>query len=350
MNEQFDIDGNVTATPEWTDWDIIAKSQAKTMDLLGQYDRISCSISGGSDSDIMLDLVVRNAPDLSKVHFIFFDTGIEYQATKEHLDYLEDRYGIKIERLKAKIPVPLGVKKMGVPFISKDISAKIYSLQHNKFDFTNDGTLSAQELKAKYPKCNKGVGWWTNTSGYRFNIERFLGLKEYMTEHPPTFNISDRCCWGAKKSGAHEYTKKNNIQLELVGVRQAEGGIRATTYKNCFTFEWGKETQMYRPIFWYRDSTKRMYEEEYGIVHSRCYAEYGMKRTGCAGCPFNSRFQEDLKVLEQYEPKLYKAVCNIFGESYAYTEAYRQFKKELRNRKGQCEGQMSLFEEEGESQ
>ena len=60
-----------------------------------KYKNIVCTISGGSDSDVMLDIVWRCDKD-NKVEYVWFDTGIEYQATKEHLKYLEEKYNIKI--------------------------------------------------------------------------------------------------------------------------------------------------------------------------------------------------------------------------------------------------------------
>ena len=61
-----------------------------------KYDkRLVCSISGGSDSDIMLDIVYRCDKD-NKVDYVWFDTGLEYQATKDHLEYLENKYKIVI--------------------------------------------------------------------------------------------------------------------------------------------------------------------------------------------------------------------------------------------------------------
>lgn len=61
------------------------------------YNNVICSISGGSDSDIMLDIIYR-VDEQKKVTYVWFDTGLEYKATKEHLKYLEDRYGIEIRR------------------------------------------------------------------------------------------------------------------------------------------------------------------------------------------------------------------------------------------------------------
>lgn len=97
------------------------------------YPKIMVSVSGGADSDIVLDLVERIGYPLSEVHYAFFDTGLEFAATKRHLEYLEQKYGITIERYRAKIPVPLGVKKYGVPFLSKKISNNIQRLQKHGF-------------------------------------------------------------------------------------------------------------------------------------------------------------------------------------------------------------------------
>ena len=59
------------------------------------YSTIICSISGGSDSDIVLDICHKLDRD-KKIIYVWFDTGLEYQATKEHLKYLEYKYGIEI--------------------------------------------------------------------------------------------------------------------------------------------------------------------------------------------------------------------------------------------------------------
>ena len=70
-----------------------------------------------------------------------------------------------------------------------------------------------------------------------------------------------------------------------------------------------------------------MYEEHFGVTHSRCYTEYGLKRTGCVGCPFSPRISEELAVIREHEPKLYRAAMFVFGKSYEYTKKYREFQK-----------------------
>ena len=68
----------------------------------------------------------------------------------------------------------------------------------------------------------------------------------------------------------------------------------------------------------------------FGVQHSRCYTEYGLKRTGCVGSPFSKNINEELAIIEEHEPDLYKAEVNIFGKSYEYTAKYRAFVREMK--------------------
>ena len=95
-----------------------------------KYKKIVCSISGGSDSDVMLDIVWRCDKN-NKVDYVWFDTGLEYQATKEHLKYLENKYNIKIKQYKAIKPIPLSCKQYGQPFINKQAAEYIDRLQRH---------------------------------------------------------------------------------------------------------------------------------------------------------------------------------------------------------------------------
>ena len=50
----------------------------------------------------------------------------------------------------------------------------------------------------------------------------------------------------------------------------------------------------------------------------------------CVGCPFSKHINEELAVIEKYEPNLYKAAMHLFGKSYEYTSKYRAFVKEMK--------------------
>lgn len=294
-----------------------------------KYDkRLVCSISGGSDSDIMLDIVWRCDKD-DKVDYVWFDTGLEYQATKEHLKYLESKYNITILKKRPKIPIPKSCKEFGQPFISKNVSEYMSRLQRHNFQWENE---SFDVLYKKYPKCKSALQWWCNVNqSDNFNIQRNKYLKEYIVQNNPTFKISNKCCKYAKKNLIHDLIKEENYDLNIFGVRKIEGGPRTIAYKNCFDESDGYDN--FRPIFWYKDSDKEDYERAYGIIHSDCYAEYGFKRTGCCGCPYGRDFEEELNVINEFEPKLYKAVNNIFKDSYEYTRIYREFRNTMENNK-----------------
>ncbi len=209
----------------------------------------------------------------------------------------------------------------------------IERLQRHEFKFEDK---PFDVLEKDYPGCKSALQWWCNSNGEgsRFNIAYNKWLKEFIIANPPTFKISPKCCNYAKKSVAHKYVKDNQIDLSIYGVRKSEGGLRATMYDGCFS-EGDFGCAEYRPLFWYKDQDRKEYEEYYGIVHSECYTEYGLKRTGCAGCPFGRDFEFELSVIEKYEPKLLKAVNNIFADSYEYTRKYRQFVREMNERSNQ---------------
>ena len=276
----------------------------------------------------MLDIVWRCDKN-NKVTYVWFDTGLEYQATKDHLKYLEEKYNIEIHPYKAIKPIPSSCKIYGQPFLSKYASDMIQRLQRHNFKWEDK---PYEELIKEYPKCKGGLLWWCNKNDFRsFNISYNKFLKDFMVENPPKFKISHKCCGYAKKDVVHKLIKENNYDLAIVGVRKAEGGIRATAYKSCFS-ENDSGTDDYRPLFWYKNEDKNNYVEAYFIEHSKCYTEYGLKRTGCAGCPFGRDFEYELEVIQKYEPKLYKAVNHIFGESYEYTRKYREFCKQMKEK------------------
>ena len=90
MSEQY-YSRVYTDRPAYADYDSPEKFQAITgiiMTRLRQHPRAICSYSGGADSDIMIDLIEtarKIAPSLPKVKYVFFNTGLEMKAIKEHM-------------------------------------------------------------------------------------------------------------------------------------------------------------------------------------------------------------------------------------------------------------------------
>lgn len=279
----------------------------------------------------MLDMCYRCDKD-NKITYVWFDTGLEYQATKDHINYLEHKYNIEIVRYKAKKPIPIVCKEYGEPFLSKKISDYMSRLQRHDFQWEDE---NFEDLYIKYPKCKSALSWWCNANkpGSMFNINKRMWLKEFLLSNHPDFKISSKCCQFAKKDVVHDCVKEYNPDLNIYGVRKSEGGLRATLYKNCFS-EYLDKADEYRPLFFFKDKDKVDFEMIFNITHSDCYSKYGLVRTGCTGCPFNLRLWDELNIIKLNEPKLYKAANSIFKNSYRYTELYKKFCEEMKKKYG----------------
>ena len=282
------------------------------------YKKVLCTISGGSDSDIILDLLTK-CDNNKIVQYFYFDTGLEYQATKDHINYLQEKYNIVITTLKPKVPIPLAVKKYGQPFLSKMVSENIQRLQKHEFKWENK---PYEELVKDYPNCKSALQWWCNSrkNNVLLGITRNKGLKEFMINNNPNFSISNKCCKYAKKDILKDLLKQG-YDLNISGIRRSEGGARSTAYKSCFDNQDNYDN--YRPIFWFTDEDKIEYKKLFNVSNSKCYSVYGLKRTGCVGCPFGKNYKEELEIVKKYEPKLYKAVTNLFKDSYEYLNKYK---------------------------
>lgn len=309
----------------------------KTKSVMDQHSRILVSVSGGSDSDDMVDVVEHLKPGSGcKVDYVWFNTGIEMDATKAHIRYLKGRYGIEIHEESGKKKVAAAVRSVGYPFYSKQFSEYIERLQKHNFKWEDK---PFDVLYAEYPQCKAALRWWCNNwkaephRPLQTEIASATYLKEFMVRNPPTFSISKKCCDLAKKSAGDLARKKYAAGIQFIGVRKAEGGARSTNYKSCMSD--GRHGLQHFPLFWWKSEDKALFEKCYGICHSEAYTLYGCRRTGCAGCPFAGRFEDELLMLNQFEPKLGNAVSHIFEPSYEYTRAYREFKREV-TRLGCC--------------
>ncbi|MBQ3585218.1 MAG: phosphoadenosine phosphosulfate reductase family protein [Synergistaceae bacterium] len=300
----------------------IVNAIAKAHNVLSRFNAPACSISGGADSDILLHLI--HSLDVDKfTRYIWFNTGLEFAATKKHLDFLRNLYDVDIIELPPVKPVAVTVREYGYPFLSKLISHNIYNLQRGGFHF-KAGTSFEQDI-ADFPKCRDAINWWHNTRSFKsWNINRWKLLKEFLIAYPPTFSISDLCCSFSKKKVAHNFLREQARDLNITGTRKAEGGVRQSS-NSCFS-ENSKGVPLFRPIFFFSDADKRDYERFFRISHSDCYNVYGLKRTGCVGCPFNQHVFSELEQVKRWEGGIVTAAEHIFAPSYEYTKLFRQFR------------------------
>lgn len=345
-----------TDRPAYADFDSAAKFtaiQSIIAKRLKQHPKAICSYSGGADSDIMIDLIeqTRKIFNLPPVKYVFFNTGLEMQATKDHVKRTAEKYGVEIQEVRPKVNIVQATRKYGLPFVSKIMSAGLSEWQNKEIPLTiaqeyeeaEDKIAKRAELKARYPKCESVINFLCccNSAGEpRPNIQLVINSSKYMrdfiAENPPTFKISAKCCDYCKKQIAHKVQK--DYDMVVTGERRDEGGMRSVPRKDnttlCFT-ETSSGQYRLRPLYYVSDKDKAWYKEHYNIRYSDAYEVYGLTRTGCCGCPISYKAVEDLEKIGKYEPNVVKAAWNIFGDSYRYRKAYNEYKEERKKRKAE---------------
>jgi len=356
-----------TQRPAYADYDAPRKFESIRSIIekyLTLHPNAICSYSGGSDSDILIDLVerARTGLNLPPIKYAFFNTGLEMKATRDHVKFTALKYGVEIEEFRPKINIVTASRKYGIPFVSKIMSAGLSEWQKKgvplsiaeEYAQAEDQAEKRRELKERYPKCESLINFLCccNSAGEpRPNIQLVINSSKYMRdfigECPPDFPISAKCCDCCKKQLAHKVQK--GYDMIITGERRAEGGMRSVPRKDnsalCFGEERNGQYRL-RPLYYVTDKDKAWYKDYYGIRYSDAYEVYGLTRTGCCGCPISYKAVEDLEKIRPYEPNLVKAAWNIFGKSYEYRAKYNQYKEDRRGagRKENCEPQLSLFD------
>lgn len=345
-----------TNRPPYADFDSPQKFmaiEALTARHLLEHPKAICSYSGGSDSDIMIDLIerVRNMYDLPPVWYVFFNTGLEMKATRDHVKATAQKYGVEIEEVRPKINIVRAARKYGIPFVSKIMSGGLSQWQKkgvplsiaDEYNAAEDKAAKRAELRERYPKCESLINFLCccNKDGEpRPNIQLVINSSKYMLdfirEYPPNFKISAKCCDYCKKQIAHSVQK--DYEMIITGERRDEGGMRSVPRSGeanstmCFAETSSGQFRL-RPLFYVSDKDKAWYKEYHGVTYSDAYEVYGLTRTGCCGCPISYKAVQDLEMIAPYEPNVVKAAWNIFGDSYRYRQQYNEYKEQRKNRK-----------------
>lgn len=355
-----------TDRPAYADLDSPDKFQAILgiiMTRLRQHPKAICSYSGGADSDILIDLIEtarKMVPSLPKVDYVFFNTGLEMKATKDHVRETAEKYNVEIIEARPSTNIVMATRTHGVPFVSKIMSQGLSDWQKkgiplsiaDEYDEAVDKQAKRKELKERYPKCESLINFLCccNAAGEpRPNIQLVINSSKYMrdfiAEYPPDFQISAKCCDYCKKQLAHRVQKY--YDMIITGERRDEGGMRSVPRKDnttlCFT-ETASGQYRLRPLYYVSDKDKAWYKERFDIRYSDAYEVYGLTRTGCCGCPISYKAVEDLEKIKPYEPNVVKAAWNIFGKSYEYRQRYNEYKQRRVEAEKQVAGQTTIYD------
>ena len=314
-------------------------------------DGVYVSFSGGKDSTVLLD-IVRNRCGYTRIPAVFVDTGLEYPEIRDFVKTFDN-----VEWLKPELTFKEVIQKYGYPFISKEVSEKVYYAQryldairqgadkrpssYSVLEFlrvTDDsakqkiknGEISIEVLeqlfsvdsvasvKAKALFGNvihkeKGVITDEKSKKYDFSRYKWLSLSPW--------KISNQCCDVMKKRPVKKYAKKT-CRVPMTGQMAEESQLRKEHWiKNgCNGF------QMKSPIsnpmaFWTEQDVLRYIKENklqicsvYGEIvadmpdecdgqisiedlglmpDNRKLKTTGCNRTGCMFCGFGCHLNND---------------------------------------------------------
>lgn len=263
--------------PAYADFDAPAKFTA-IQSIIGkrlyEHPNAYCSYSGGSDSDILLDLIenARKLFGLPPIKYVFFNTGLEMEATKEHVKAQTEKYGIEIETVRPKKSIVTACREKGIPIFSKIASQRFEAWQRSNFPITAvdeyeeaaDKPKKFRELKERYDisgdvmsfllSANFKTGEPAVKQSQTF-INSIPYLVDFLHDNPLDFKVSAKCCGTCKKQPAHEVNK--HFEMAITGEREAEGGARAAYVKpldiesgetRCFFYTKKNDIFRLRPI------------------------------------------------------------------------------------------------------
>lgn len=282
---------------------------AKIKAIIDEYgeDNFVISFSGGKDSTILSHLIDLALPN-NKIPRVYINTGIEYKMMVDYvkgLQKLDDRIVI----IQPSKNIQKVLQENGYPFKSKEHSLYVSVYQ-------NIGNKSKTVERYLHPSEKRKAYGCRDDLKYQFTPEFKLKL-------------SSKCCDKLKKEPFRKWCKENGRTINITGVRATERGLRGIKSK-CTVFV-NNKLKSFQPLSPIREDWINWFIDKYQIRLCDLYYEpYNFKRTGCKGCPFNPRLQDDLDLMEQLLPNEYTQCERIWKPVY---EEYRKINYRLKRKK-----------------
>lgn len=252
------------------------------------------SFSGGKDSTVLLHIAREMYPDIPAC---FVDTGLEYPEIKTFVRTFEN-----VDIIRPKKTFRQVICEYGYPFISKDVSHKIY--------FFRKGSEWAKKFSSPEYKS-------------QYQIQRYLPLAG------ADFIISNICCKVMKKSPAHRYSRETGGRMPLTAQMASESRLRLQKWiqNGCNAFDLSKPIS--NPMSFWTEQDVLKYIRENNIKIASVYGDIayedrdgqtrlegcgklcttGCYRTGCVFCGFGAHLEKGegrFECLKRTHPKLYE--------------------------------------------
>ena len=280
-------------------------------DTINKYgeDKFYISFSGGKDSTILHHLIDMALPD-NKIPRVFIDTGIEYNDIRMFV-YQKALYDNRFIILKPHTPIKQMLESQGYPFKSKEHSLRV--AYFNK------------RSNAKY--IQKYIHGEVDGKKTTFCCPAKL---KYQFEEVGKYNYSNRCCYELKKIPVQKWQKENNKQIVITGMKREEGGNRKNI-KGCVLTDKNGNVIKFHPLLVVSEEFENYVIQKFNIQLCRLYyPPFNFKRTGCKGCPYNTKLRDQLETMKKLLPNEYQQCCIIWKPVYdEYKRIGYRLKKEV---------------------
>lgn len=256
-------------------------------------DGVYVSFSGGKDSAVLLDIVRKLYPDVLAV---FVDTGLEYPEIREFVKSFDN-----VEWLRPKKTFRQVIEEYGYPFISKEVSDKVYGARMyvkalNSRERERETILPIpyawgmadllgidrriEKENPVYQALKMGV-IPNETTRYQQVVGTYPGrdgkpsaynLTKYKFFLDAPFEISASCCKVMKKSPVHSFGRKTG-RKPITAQMASESRLRTSQWlKNgCNGFE--MKSPISNPMSFWTEQDVLLYIKENNLPICSVYGE-----------------------------------------------------------------------------
>lgn len=249
-------------------------------------DGVYVSFSGGKDSTVLLHIVREEFQDIPAV---YCDTGLEFPELREFVKTFNNVVWLKPKKNFRQV-----INDYGYPFVSKEVSGKVYEA-----------------------RMKEGGYAWNVLHGSKAGTPYDLQKYAYLIDAP--FKIGNRCCYVMKKSPAKIYEKQTGRKA-MTAQMACESMARRTEWlqHGCNAFD--QKRPMSNPMAFWTEQDVLRYIKENNIEIASVYGDIvedpdgrlhttGCDRTGCVfcgyGCHLDHSEKSKFQRLKETHPKIY---------------------------------------------
>jgi len=248
---------------------------------------IYVSFSGGKDSNVLLDIVRQEYPNVPAV---FIDTGLEYPEIREFVKTIKN-----VTWVKPAMNFKDVLEKYGYPLVSKEQAQCIREVQKGTTEY-----IESKRRGKVLGRNGRPVGAVSKKWQY------LMDQKDIM--------ISEKCCDVMKKRPAHAYEKETK-RHPVIGTMAEDSRLRRQSLQKYGCNGFDMKNPHSRPISIWLEKDVWEYTKTKNLPYSKIY-DMGYPRTGCMFCMFGVHLEKEpnrFQLMQKTHPKLYDYCMEKLG-------------------------------------